>query len=979
MVLAVVLALAILLPAVPSGSLAAEWQISEKKGSDFCNNTYIAQKIQSLMDALVYSDAPYFTVQGTQSCGNTVCTQCLLKNVCVQHPNLKKLGMTVDVSAYGSGAFARYALSWIFDTKITAINYFGNALADGSLQTLGRVSAGKTAMIGDYADFNEANLKEIIEKGTPGDFLQARSSSGGNHSMILLSADSNGVTVMHSIDYPVEGIPYNKVVISTLTYGELMERWNQVISLIRVDSDSYATAWAKGENIHVTHIYTDEGQDACTVCGFTVSPVLSAKGAGVYAATVNTSAYKGYYRSTGTNGTSVAKGKYISVLGSVVNATGKTFYLLADGGYAAAEDFTSSSGTAPTVTVGTYPSGILPVGKSFNLSGTVKYSSGLSYVSGWFLKPDGTVVQTVKASTSATSYNIGSGTINANLRFGALTEGEYIYLIIACGRDGTMSSFKSEFTMRKESELPTPATPVAPTLAAKSSDSITLKAVNGYEYRRGNGSWQSSPAFTGLSAGTTYSFYQRVAATSSSKASAASPALTVTTDRSTVSAPPAPTLVSKTAGSVTLKAINGYEYRKGNGSWQSSPAFTGLSAGTTYSFYQRVAATSVSNASAESPVLTVTTDKKTVSAPVAPIVSSSAPESVTLKSVSGCEYSKNGSTWQDSPVFSGLTPGTSYTFYQRVKETGISYASASTKITVTTPKRTVGAPGTLSAQAVKDTSITLKSLGTGVEYSKDNGKTWQTSPLFSGLISNTSYTFVARYAETATSYAGTLSAAYTVKTDYTSVAAPAAPTLVSISGKTVTLRVGSGLQYSKDGGKTWQNSSVFTLPSYGTYSFVCRKAATDRCYASPASSALSVAVNPKTLTSDVWKVQEDSRTVCGIAAGTVGSELLKRFNENGFIALLTADGRSVSTSSAVCTGMILRLPEGETYTVVVKGDLDGDGEVSIFDLSLIRRYIVEGDDMQYVSLLAADVTEDGSADIFDYSLIRKYIVDGGVL
>ena len=45
-------------------------------------------------------------------------------------------------------------------------------------------------------------------------------------------------------------------------------------------------------------------------------------------------------------------------------------------------------------------------------------------------------------------------------------------------------------------------------------------------------------------------------------------------------------------------------------------------------------------------------------------------DSITLEEVTGYEYSKdNGETWQDSPTFMGLAPGTEYTFVQRPKGT----------------------------------------------------------------------------------------------------------------------------------------------------------------------------------------------------------------------------------------------------------------------------------------------------------------------
>jgi len=43
--------------------------------------------------------------------------------------------------------------------------------------------------------------------------------------------------------------------------------------------------------------------------------------------------------------------------------------------------------------------------------------------------------------------------------------------------------------------------------------------------------------------------------------------------------------------------------------------------------------------------------------------------------MAGCEYRMNGGVWQNSTTFSGLTPNTSYSFTQRLKETATHFAS----------------------------------------------------------------------------------------------------------------------------------------------------------------------------------------------------------------------------------------------------------------------------------------------------------------
>ncbi len=73
--------------------------------------------------------------------------------------------------------------------------------------------------------------------------------------------------------------------------------------------------------------------------------------------------------------------------------------------------------------------------------------------------------------------------------------------------------------------------------------------------------------------------------------------------------------------------------------------------------------------------------------PAAPTAAETYSTWVSLKAENGYEYSKDGSSWTIDPVFTGLTPETSYTFYQRVKENHSAEASLmSTGLNVTTPE-----------------------------------------------------------------------------------------------------------------------------------------------------------------------------------------------------------------------------------------------------------------------------------------------------
>jgi len=70
-----------------------------------------------------------------------------------------------------------------------------------------------------------------------------------------------------------------------------------------------------------------------------------------------------------------------------------------------------------------------------------------------------------------------------------------------------------------------------------------------------------------------------------------------------------------------------------------------------------------------------TVTKAPQTAPAAPTMASSTTTSITLNTITGGEYRRDGGVWQSSPLFAGLTPNTSYCFTQRYAETATYLAS----------------------------------------------------------------------------------------------------------------------------------------------------------------------------------------------------------------------------------------------------------------------------------------------------------------
>ena len=327
--------------------------------------------------------------------------------------------------------------------------------------------------------------------------------------------------------------------------------------------------------------------------------------------------------------------------------------------------------------------------------------------------------------------------------------------------------------------------PAKPVVTKHYSGTVELAVAEGMEYSKDGVTWQNSNVFSGLSGNAIYIFYQRVKATSTAQESEASEGLSVYL-KATQSKPSAPTISSYTDTEVTLvPALNG-EYSIDKVNWQTSNVFKNLSSRTQYTFYQRYAETETHEASESSTGTSVTTDKsKQTLIPDAPTIQSVTSSSITLTPVDGCEYSKDGITWQSSNVFTGLSCGTEYTFYQRYKETSSTLVGKSSEgTTCKTDKGTQTAPTKPSLSSKTHNSVTLTKVN-GYEYSMD-GINWQKSNVFTGLNPETNYLFYQRKAETDTHYESVASCSLTVKTRemYESIIVSTVPNKISyIEGK----------------------------------------------------------------------------------------------------------------------------------------------------------------------------------------------------
>jgi M6 family metalloprotease-like protein len=263
---------------------------------------------------------------------------------------------------------------------------------------------------------------------------------------------------------------------------------------------------------------------------------------------------------------------------------------------------------------------------------------------------------------------------------------------------------------------------------------------------------------------------------------------------------------------------------------------------------------------------TATVTKATQTAPAAPSLNNSTSTSITLNTVTNCEYNRNSGTYQDAPTFTDLTPNTSYPFTQRYKETPTHLASpASPAASFSTLKATLGGTVTISGNAVYGQTLTavtteLTALPTIPDLGALSYQWRRGTTNISGATASTYALVQADIGQTinvqitAANCIGTVTSPNTATVTKATQTAPVAPTLNNSTSTSITLNTVAGCEYNINGG-AYQSSPEFTgLTPSTLYSFTQRYAETPTHLESPASPEANFAtetVAPSTLSGTV--------------------------------------------------------------------------------------------------------------------------------
>ena len=107
----------------------------------------------------------------------------------------------------------------------------------------------------------------------------------------------------------------------------------------------------------------------------------------------------------------------------------------------------------------------------------------------------------------------------------------------------------------------------------------------------------------------------------------------------------------------------------------------------------------------------------------------------------------------------------------------------------------------------------------------------------------------------------------------------------------------------------------------------------------------------------------------GVQPGASTNDVRGKLETNGGTVTLSSEAVGTGTTVTIQSGNMV-----ESYSIVIYGDVDGNGKITAVDYVLVKNHIMGTNRLNGAAYKAADVNRDGSISAVDYVNIKNYIM-----
>ncbi len=127
------------------------------------------------------------------------------------------------------------------------------------------------------------------------------------------------------------------------------------------------------------------------------------------------------------------------------------------------------------------------------------------------------------------------------------------------------------------------------------------------------------------------------------------------------------------------------------------------------------------------------------------------------------------------------------------------------------------------------------------------------------------------------------------------------------------------------------------------------------------------------LTLDEFYLDVDTKTLPNIKIQTTVSQIKSKLSE---VEITDKNGSALLDTDLVGTGSIITMENGEKYTIIVSGDVDGDAEIDSTDYMQMKAAFLKKLSLENEFFAAADVDKDNEISSTDYLKIKSFFIAG---
>ncbi len=130
---------------------------------------------------------------------------------------------------------------------------------------------------------------------------------------------------------------------------------------------------------------------------------------------------------------------------------------------------------------------------------------------------------------------------------------------------------------------------------------------------------------------------------------------------------------------------------------------------------------------------------------------------------------------------------------------------------------------------------------------------------------------------------------------------------------------------------------------------------------------------PEGIISKVYKIEE--KHISKVLPKTTVNQFMRNVETKQQMVFLDETGNPLKQDDVLGTGTILKLGSTLQYTIIVTGDTDGNGKITMTDLASLRLHYIGKEQLTGNALKAGDIDENGKITITDLAQVRLVLVE----